>query len=319
MRVMVLGATGFIGPALMRQIQILGHEPIGVSRRAPPEADGLLYVVADRNDPKAIAALAGAHRVDVVVDLLALTLEPTSKLIAHLDGAVGGYVLASSGDVYRQYAALQRKEDAGPPLESLSEAAPLRTIRFPYRSGSPRAPDDPQAWMDDYDKIPIEAAVLSRPSLPAVVLRLPMVYGPRDRQRRFGWAIEPMRAGRPRLDLDSEWAAWRTSYGYVEDVAHGLALAAVHPRAAGGAYNLGPLESPDHEGWAQRIAEVLGWRGEIRRVPRAKAPAARRAALNALDFAYPMVTDTSRIRRELDYSEVVSAEQALRDTIAATP
>jgi nucleoside-diphosphate-sugar epimerase len=226
-------------------------------------------------------------------------------------------VLASSGDVYRQYGALHRKEPGGSPLASLSEDAPLRASRFPYRADPRRTADDPQAWMDDYDKIPIEAAARSRPALPAVVVRLPMVYGPGDRQRRFDWAIRPMRAGRGFLELDAGWAAWRASYGYVEDVAHGLALAAVHPAAAGRTYNLGPREAPDHTAWARRVAGLLGWPGELRLVPRSAVPPAQAAALDALDLAYPMVTDSGRIRRELGYREIIPADEALSRTIRA--
>jgi nucleoside-diphosphate-sugar epimerase len=312
MRVMVLGATGFIGPALMRRIGELGHEPVGVSRRGP-------HLTADRGEPETVARLARDHRIDAVVDLLAMTLEATAPLLDRLDGVVGRYVLASSGDVYRQYGALQRKEPGGEPLASLAENAPLRTTRFPYRAEPPRPADDPQAWMDAYDKIPIEQAAMARPGLSAVVVRLPMVFGPGDRQRRFDWAIASMRAERPSLDLDAAWAGWRASYGYVEDVAHGLALAAVHPAAAGRTYNLGPLDAPDHAAWARRIADALGWRGELRLIPRSAASPGRAAALDALDLAYPMATDTRLIRRDLGYSEVVAAADALRRTIEAAP
>jgi nucleoside-diphosphate-sugar epimerase len=318
MRVMVLGATGFIGPHLLRRIAELGHEPIGVSRRGAPDASPGLHIAADRADARVIARLARDHRADAVVDLLAMTHESTAPLLAQLDGVAGRYVLASSGDVYRQYGALHRKEAGGAPLQSLDEDAPLRTSRFPYRAAPPRRPDDPQVWMDGYDKIPIEQAAMAQAGLSPVTVRLPMVFGPGDRQRRFAWAIAPMRAKRPSIDIDAQWAAWRASYGYVEDVAHGLALAAVYPAAAGRTYNLGPLEAPDHEAWARRIAAATGWRGELRLAPRAAVREAHRAALDALDLAYPMVTDSRKIRRELGYRSVVDPEVALRRTIETT-
>jgi nucleoside-diphosphate-sugar epimerase len=318
MRVMVLGATGFIGPHLLNRLLELGHEPIGVSRRSGPAGAPGLHVAADRSDPAAIARLARDHRADAVVDLLAMTLPATAPLLAPLDGAAGRYVLASSGDVYRQYGALHRKEAGGAPVQSLGEDAPLRTGRFPYRAEPPRPPGDPLAWMDAYDKIPIEQAAGAQPGLRAVIVRLPMVYGPGDRQRRFAWAIAPMRAQRPWIDVDAQWAAWRASYGYVEDVAHGLALAAVHPAAAGRTYNLGPLEAPDHETWARRIAAAMGWAGDLRFVARSAVRDAPRAALDALDLAYPMAIDSRKIRRELGYQEVVDPEVTLRRTIEAT-
>src|SRR5262249_28063964 len=134
MRVMVLGATGFIGPHLLRRIIELGHEPIGVSRRGAPAGSAGLHVAADRRHPGTIGRLARDHGADAVVDLLGMTLPATAPLLARLDGVAGRYVLASSGDVYRQYGALHRKEAGGAPLLSLDEDAPLRTGRFPYRA-----------------------------------------------------------------------------------------------------------------------------------------------------------------------------------------
>jgi nucleoside-diphosphate-sugar epimerase len=142
-----------------------------------------------------------------------------------------------------------------------------------------------------------------------------MVFGPGDRQRRFAWAIRPMRAGKPTLEIDAQWAAWRTSYGFVDDVAQGLALAAVHPAAAGRTYNLGPSVASSQVTWARRIARRLGWTGEIRLVPRDGLDEARRAAFDALDLRYPLVLDSGRIRAELGYAEVAGPAQVLRRTI----
>jgi len=315
MRVMVLGATGFIGPAVVERLAALGHEPVGVSRSAPQTAPAGRHLRADRNDPAAIARLAQEARIEAVIDLLALTEAAAVPLLAALAGVTGRYVLASSGDVYRQYGALQRKEPGGQPLPRIGEDAPLRASRYPYRSDPRRPPEDPRAWMDDYDKIPIEQAALGQAGLEAVVARLPMVFGPRDRQRRFAWAIGPMRAGRPVLEIDAAWAGWRSSYGFVDDVAQGLALFAVHPAAAGRTYNLGPETTPDHAAWAARFAEELRWAGELRPVARQTLPEPTRAALDALDLAYPMVTDTRRIRDELGYAEVTTPAESLRRTV----
>jgi nucleoside-diphosphate-sugar epimerase len=307
MKVMVLGATGFIGPAVVARLQARGHEALPVSRHGE--------IRVDRSDPDAMARLAGEQKPDAVIDLLAMTVEGTRPLLDTLAGRTGRYVLASSGDVYRQYGALQRKQPAER-LERIPEDAPLRTMLHPYRSEPRRPAEDPQAWMDDYDKIPVERAALGQAGLPAVVVRLPMVYGPGDRQRRFGWTIGPMLAGRPVIEVDAAWAAWRSSYGYVDDVAHGLALAAVHPAAAGRTYNVGPLEAPDHAGWAARFAQALGWTGELKPIERSAVPVPLRQVLDGLDLTYPLVTDTSRIRSELGYAEATDPDEALRRTIA---
>ncbi|MGH6965045.1 MAG: NAD-dependent epimerase/dehydratase family protein [Phenylobacterium sp.] len=313
MKVMVIGATGFIGPPLVRTLADQGHEVVAVARRAQPDRrPGVHALSLDRGDPQAVAdAAAGA---DAVIDLLAMTLATTEPLIEGLAGRVGRYVLASSADVYRQYGALHRREPVEDPGVPPDEAAPLRRNLYPYRTDPRRADGAPDAWMDDYDKIPIERCVLDQPGLPGVVLRLPMVYGPGDRQRRFGWAIRPMLARAEAIDIDAQWAAWRTGYGYVDDVAAGLALAATHPTASG-VYNLGPPEAPDHAQWANRFAAALDWPGEVRLMDRELVPAATRAALDALDLNIPMVADTTRIRAGLGYLEVTDPAEALARTI----
>jgi nucleoside-diphosphate-sugar epimerase len=318
LNVMVLGATGFIGQPLVGQLAAQGHAVVAVSRRPPDGLNdiGVVSLAMDRGDAPALAAVAKAHRIDAVIDLLAMTLASTEPVIEHLAGRVGRYVMASSGDVYRQYGALHRREPVADPSPRLDEDSPLRTGLCPYRATPRRAVDDPAAWMDDYDKIPIEQAIARRPDLPAVVVRLPMLYGPGDRQNRFAWAIKPMRANASVIEVDAQWAAWRSSYGYVDDVAAALMLAAVHPGAANRTYNAGPLEAPDHAHWVGRFAGLLGWRGELRTIARGSVAEPQRSRLEALDLSIPLVMDTRRIRRELGYAEVVDPATALRTTVA---
>jgi nucleoside-diphosphate-sugar epimerase len=192
----------------------------------------------------------------------------------------------------------------------MTETAPLRTTRFPYRAQPRRPAVAPDAWMDDYDKIPLEAALLARPALSGVVLRLPMVFGPADRQRRFRWIVRPMLAGEGRLAADPAWLGWRTTYGYVEDVAHALATAATHPAAMGRAFNLGRRDVGDHRDWVERFAAVLDWVGEV-----AEAPAGPASPLAALDLGYPLIVDTGAFRAACAWREPTDFEDALTRTI----
>ncbi len=308
MKVVVLGASGFIGPPLMRALAGLGHEAVGVART--PAAGRLAL---DRGDAAAVAKAADG--ADAVVDLLAMTLGATEPLLAALDGRIGRYVLASSGDVYARYGAVNRLETDPQPVGRLSEDAALRTTRHPYRAEPRRAADDPAAWMDDYDKIPIEDAALGRPGLKAVIARLPMVWGPRDRQRRFAWAVQPMLRGAAAVEMDEAWAAWRSTYGYVDDVGHALALCATHPKAAG-VYNVGAAEAPDHAHWAERFAAVTGWTGRFERQPREAVASPLRERLDAMDLSLPMVTETGKIRSQLGFSEPTDPMDGLERVVA---
>ena len=163
MTVLVLGASGFIGPHAVAALTAAGEEAIGASRRG----GGQFGAALDRRDPKAARRLVRDRRVDAVVDLLAFTEADTLPLLAALDGEVGRFVMASSCDVYRNYEGLHRKAAPEPITGALDEASPLRSLRHPYRAEPRRPADAPDAWMDDYDKIPLEAALLARPGLGA--------------------------------------------------------------------------------------------------------------------------------------------------------
>ena len=304
MSVMVLGATGFIGRRLVLALAALGLDVVAVSRGG----EGPHGVAADRAVPLTIKTLAGERDTTVVIDLLAYTEADTLDLLAVLDGHVEHWIMASSCDVYRNYDGLHRKADVEPIAESLRETSPLRTTRYPYRLKPRRPAASSDSWMDDYDKIPLEEAVRARQGLNATILRLPMLYGPGDRQRRFRWIVGPMIAGEKSLRIDPAWAAWRTTYGYVADVADALATAARHPAAMGRTFNLGRCDW-DHREWVARFASVLAWSGKVE-----EAPAPAGSPLAALDLRFPLAIDTSAFRETCGWREPTQPRDAILQT-----
>lgn len=312
MRVLVLGGTGFIGQPLARRLAA-EHEVVVLHRGGRDLPDGVSGVIADRADPRTVKAAIRETRASIVIDLLAMTQADTLPLFEAMAGEIERYVLISSADVYRNYSGLHRKASPEPIPAPLGEDSPLREIRFPYRLAAPRAADDPLRFQDDYDKIPLEQAVAGQTGFGWTVLRLPMIYGPGDRQRRFAWLIRPMAAKAQRIVAPAAWLDWRTSYGFVEDVAGAIALAATHAAARDRTFNVGPADMASHRDWAARFAAAMGWSGEI---VEGDTTGPTGAALAALDLRYPLATDTSRIRAELGYEEAVAPDEALRLTIA---
>jgi nucleoside-diphosphate-sugar epimerase len=316
MSVLVLGGTGFLGAPLVARLLADGVETSVAQRSARPVAAGARSVVLDRGDPAAVVAAARALGADTVIDLIAYTQPDTLPLLDALSGQIGRYVMASSVDVYRNYEGLHRKGRPTPIWDRLTEDDALRDSRFPYRLAKPRAAGDPQAWMDAYDKIPLEAAARAATGFEATILRLPMVFGPGDRQRRFSWAIRPMVQGRRRFVIPHPWASWRSTFGYVDDVAAGIALAALHPRAAGETFNLGRTNTPTNLAWAVSFAEHLNWPGEVQLAHPDVARGALATSVAGLDLTYPLFIDNAKIRRRLGYSEVTDFDEALARTVA---
>jgi nucleoside-diphosphate-sugar epimerase len=316
MTVAIIGGTGFLGAAVARRLVANGQDVLAIARGREPVAlpQGVRFAPADRMDTPAITALLKAHGVTAVIDIFTLSLRNTQPVLDAMAAIGGRYVLVSSTDVYANYAGLLKK--AAPPirLEPASEDSPLRTLRYPYRGNSRRPKGVEDDLFEDYDKLPIEEAARADTRFETAILRLPMIFGPEDKQHRFAWAIKHAVAGQP-FAIDERAAGWLNSYGYIDDMAEALVLAATHPAAAGRTYNVAQPKDRTVAQWAQTILEAMGIAAEIITVPpTANGVMAERA--EASNLAYPLTLDSTRIRAELGFAEIVPEREALQRTIA---
>lgn len=326
MRVLMIGGTGFMGPYVARQLLDAGHE-VAVFHRGVTEVgvpDGVTHIHAGtvEGEPGIVGWQERlpqfvddfrAFAPDVALHMLAMRERDAATAQAALRGVVRRLVLISSQDVYRAYGRLIGSEPGPPDPTPLTEDSPLREKLFPYRQEPPRPADDPGRWMDDYDKIPVERLVLGDSALPGTVLRLPAVYGPGDKQHRTYNYLKRMDDGRPAILLPDSAAGWRWTRGYVEDIAHAIALAVTDDRAAGRVYNVGEPETLTEAEWVRAIGVAAGWRGDVLAVPPDQLPESLAFDGNtSQDF----LTDSSRIRRELGYAELLPRDEALRRTVA---
>jgi nucleoside-diphosphate-sugar epimerase len=167
-------------------------------------------------------------------------------------------------------------------------------------------------WLDDeYDKIPVERAILGDGTLPGTILRLPMVYGPGDPLHRFQPIVKRVCDGRRAIPFSAEMAQWRGTKGYVDDIAAGVALAIRSDRAAGRIYNVGERDTLTELEWAKEVAWALNWHGEFRLLPDDRLPAHLRAPGNTTQH---WIADTTRIREELGFTERFTRAEAIRRT-----
>jgi nucleoside-diphosphate-sugar epimerase len=118
---------------------------------------------------------------------------------------------------------------------------------------------------------------------------------------------------RPALLLEERLAAWRWTHGYVENVAHAIALAIDREKSAGRIYNVGEPRTPNVADRARQIAAATGWPGRVITLPAGDLPP---YLVMPLRFEQNLEYDTTRLRRELGYEEPVSEEEALYRTIA---
>jgi nucleoside-diphosphate-sugar epimerase len=314
MNILIIGGTGFIGTPLVRQLHEQGHTLAVLHRgHATPElAQDVEHIRGDRNRlPEVRDAIAG-FAPEVVIDMLLSSGAQARQLMDTLRGLARRVVALSSIDVYRAFA-IVNGTDTGP-LQStpLTEDSERRAVA-PYSPERLTMARSVFSWItDDYDKIPVEDAVLSDPELPGTVLRLPMVYGPGDPLHRQFPYVKRMDDGRRVIVMADDYAAWRTPRGYVENVAAAIALAATEERAAGRAYIVAEQPAYSELEWARKIAEQAGWRGEFVVLPRERAPRHLQIPAN---LAQHGDASSARIRSELGFRDPVPLEHAIRRTL----
>jgi nucleoside-diphosphate-sugar epimerase len=317
MRILAIGATGFIGSAVVTELVGRGHD-VAVVHRHPGRTRlpaGVPEIQADRQQLASSLARLGEWAPDVIVDVILSSGSQAREVMAVADRIGAARVVAlSSMDVYRACGVLHRLESGGLEPLPLTESSALRSSSKVYPPAQIAVLRQVFGWLDeDYDKIAVEQAVLGHERVAGTVLRLPMVYGPGDPLHRFYPIVKRIQDGRRTLLLSEEMAAWRGTKGYVTDVARAVALAAGSERAAGQVYNVGETGALTELEWAQRVAAALDWTGEFVLLPDERVPPHLKAPGNS---AQHWVADTTRIRRDLGFEDSVDRDVAIRETVA---
>jgi len=308
-RILIIGGTGFIGPHLVRELVRMGHSVAVFHRGSTHPNLPAEHILGDRRDMAVLRPKA-----DVVIDLILSSGAQAEALMTAFRGVARRIVAASSIDVYRACGVLHGSEEGPVEPVPLTEESPLRTKLQTYPPAQIKMLQKLFGWLDDaYDKIPVERAVLGDPELPGTVLRLPMIYGPGDRLRRFHPVLKRIDDGRRAILFEENFARWRSPRGYVENVAAAIALAAVSEQAAGRIYNVAEIPAFSEVDWARKIAAATAWEGEFVALPKERIPV---HLLQPGNSAQHWEADSSRIRQELGYREPVPVEEAIRRTIA---
>jgi len=313
MRILVIGGTRFMGPLVVRSLNDLGHEVIVFHRGQTPTdlPSAVKEVLGDRRSLASFVDKLTRLAPDIVLDMIPAIEQDAQEVMNTFRGIASRVVAISSQDVYRAFGRVNNKETGSVEPGPITEDSPLREHLYPYRGETPRNEDQKQ-WMNDYDKILVERAVMGDPELPGTILRLPAVYGPGDYQHRmFAW-LKRMDDERPAILLDEKEAQWRWTHGYVENVADAIVLAVTGERASGRIYNVGEPFTMTMAERLRKIGEAAGWHGSIVLAPQGKLPQPLTWGINAEQH---IVVDSSRIREELGYKERIDLDEAFSRTI----
>lgn len=316
MRILLIGGNGFIGSPLAKELSSSGHQVAILHRSANT---GLFkgdvhHIAGDRNRLSECRDQIREFAPDVIVDLILSSGERAQEMMNAVREIVSRVVALSSMDVYRAWGVLHGVEPGSLEPLPITEDSPLRTTRNLYSAETTKMMQSVFTWLDDhYDKVAVEEAVMSSAEVRGTLLRLPMVYGPGDPLHRFFPIVKRVSDERASIILPDDFAEWRGPRGFVENVAHAIALAATSERAAGRIYNVCEEPSSSELEWQKMIAKQMNWRGRLAVLPRAHTPKHLLLPGNA---AQHVVASSARIRSELVYEEPVGRDEAIRRTIA---
>jgi nucleoside-diphosphate-sugar epimerase len=248
MRVVVIGGTRFIGRRIVSELVARGDEVTIVHRGETEPADliGCRHMHVPRADFAAVADDIRAWRPDAVIDTLAMTRADAEAVLPYLPDTQ--IVVLSSMDVYEAFwLVLQEREGEPVPLDETSR---LRSVRYPYAllGGRP----------SDYDKLDVEPSYVERG---ATVLRLAMIYGEHDHQRREEFILRRVRARRTRIPIGV--GTWLWTRCYVGDVASAVVATLGNPRVFGEIINIGEPAVRSMRGWAEEILAAAQYSGEL--------------------------------------------------------
>ena len=296
MKILILGGTGLTGPFTTRYLIEQGHQ-VTLFHRGKHQADlspAVNRIIGERRNLDEFTGEFKQLAPDVVLDMLAFTRQDAEMLMRVFKGITKRVVVPGSSDVYRAYGRLHGTEPGPVDPIPFAEDAPLREKLSIHK--------------EEYEKRWVEEVVMGDTDFPGTILRYPMIYGPNDGGRTFD-LVKRVLDNRTVIPLDETVARWRWSRGYAENVAWATVLALTNEQAANRIYNVAEPEGLSYLEWAQRVTRAAGWTGRIVVLPHG------RLDTGGGHYENHWVVDTTRIRAELGYMEIVPQEEALRRTV----
>ena len=309
--ILVTGASGFVGRALLARLALEGYRVRGAVRR-PDTA------LAAGAEPVAIGDLM--HAPDWRSTLAGV------DLVVHL--AARAHVLDErSPDAF----ALYRAANTLPTLRLAEAAAAAGVRRLVFVSsvrvhgsrtaGPPVDESSPLEAEDPYGRSKADAerglAEIARASrLEVVVLRPPLVYGPGARGN-FARLARAVARGVP---LPFGAVRNRRSLVYVGNLADAIVRSVAHPAAAGRTFMVSDGEDVSTAELVRRIARALGRPPRLVPIPPALLRAVGALAGRGGDVARlldDLVVDSTLLRRTLGWNPPYTLDEGLAATIAA--
>ena len=309
-RILITGATGFVGRAVIRALRAEGHTLSGTTRQ-PDLGQGPegvpLYRVADFADEADWGrVVAGA---DIVVHLAARAHETTE----HGTGALALYRAVNRDGSRRLGEAAAAAGVKRFIFMSSVKAMGEETTR-PLRETDPPRPEDAYG-ISKWEAEQALAEVAARTGLALVILRPPLVYGPYARGNLLsliqavdrGWPL-------PLGGIDNLRSLVSSA-----NLAAAVALVVTHPYAADSTFFVSDGEDVSTPELVRRLAWALGRAARLISLPGPAISMARRLPVlgtKVRRLTGSLQVDSSLIRERLGWSPPQTLDQGIAEIAA---
>ena len=259
--IVVTGADGFVGSALVAQFVATGRPFVAAVRRHSAGA-----VAKPHHRTVGDLATASAAALDALVAGAAAIVHLAGRAHVLADTAPDPGALYQASNVVATERLAAAAVRAG--VRRFVLASTIKVHGETTASGRPFRADDPFAPADAYARSKVEAeralaAIAAGTSLDAIVLRLPLVYGPRV---KGNFAILLDTVAREAL-LPFGGVANRRDFLYVGNLVHALGALVDAPETLGGAWLVADGEAVATSELVRRVAAALGVTPRVPKVP----------------------------------------------------
>jgi nucleoside-diphosphate-sugar epimerase len=297
LQALIVGGTGPTGPHIAEGLVGRGYQ-VSVLHRGLHETAALpavAHIHADPFDATSLADAIGQKTFELVV----AAYGRTRLVVEALAGRCERFIGIGGTPVYR----------------GVVSASPARPHRLPLGAdeAAPRAGEEAPDWVRAMVRLEDRVFQLHAEGVFQVTwFRYPWVYGPRNPLPLEWSIIKRVVDGRDFVVLPEAGLTVITR-GAGRNLAHAVLLAVDDPEAASGqVFNCGDDRQLSFREWVETIAEAAG--GSLAVVSLPWALAAPAWPFMPPDPFHALV-DTTKLRRTLGYTDLVSPDRALEESV----
>lgn len=289
--ILLIGGTGLMGPAVVRELEELGQNVICINREGKHPTKGYAYT-AERSSVVDLRNIFRRFEAFTLIDMIPYTAVQAAKLLESLNGKQPRLVAVSSIDVYQAYNNLHSQ---GRPIDEFQKVPLLESSALRSRVSFQGL---------EYDKLNVERIYSSYFDQYAI-LRMPAIYGLPDTSRIERY-FSPLVSG-DEIVMHPGLAKWRFSRSLNLNCAHAISLCAdFNGREF---FNVAEEKHYSEKEWCLLIADLLGKQANFRFDATAAVPF-------DMNTGQHWTVDSSKIRSTVAYTEKYNPEQGIREVLS---